>query len=54
MSNAADIAVHTATFNGRLSAHFTPPLPSRHAKLMLRKDGIVELRQKGASLGLIR
>ena len=33
---------------------FTPPSPSRHAKLAPFKDGIVELRQKGASLRLIR
>jgi hypothetical protein len=33
---------------------FTPPPPTRHAKLAPFKDGIVELRQKGASLRLIR
>lgn len=50
MSESADIA---ARFNDAAHA-FTPPSPSRHAKLMPLKDGIVELRQKGASLRLIR
>ena len=53
MSNAADIAASTQRFNDAVRA-FTPPLPSRHAKLMPVRDGIVELRQKGASLRLIR
>jgi hypothetical protein len=32
---------------------FTLPPPGHHAKLMSLTDGIVELRQKGASFGLI-
>jgi hypothetical protein len=53
MSEAADIAARTQRFNDAART-FTPPSPSRHAKLMPLKDGIVELRQKGASLRLIR
>ncbi len=53
MSEPADIATRTQRFIDAARA-FTPPAPSRHAKLMPVKDGIVELRQKGASLRLIR
>ena len=53
MSEAADIAARTQRFNDAVRA-FTPPSLTRHAKLMPLKDGIVELRQKGASLRLIR
>jgi hypothetical protein len=53
MSEPADIAARTQRFNEAVRA-FTPPAPSRHAKLMPYKDGIVELRQKGGSLRLIR
>ena len=53
MSNAADTAARTQRFNDAVRA-FTPPSPTRHAKLMPLKEGIVELRQKGASLRLIR
>ena len=53
MSNAADNATQTQRFNDAVHA-FTPPSPTRHAKLMPLKEGIVELRQKGASLRLIR
>jgi hypothetical protein len=53
MSEAADIAARTQRFN-EAARTFTPPSPTRHAKLMPLKDGIVELRQKGASLRLIR
>lgn len=53
MSQAADIAARTQRFNDAVRV-FTPPSPSRHAKLMPMKDGIIELRQKGASLRLIR
>lgn len=53
MSEAADIAARTQRFNEAVRA-FTPPAPSRHAKLMPYKDGIVELRQKGGSFRLIR
>jgi len=52
MSDPTDIAVRTQRFNEAVRA-FTPSLPARHAKLMPTKDGIVELRQKGASLRLI-
>ena len=53
MSNAIDTAARTQRFNDAVRA-FTPPSPTRHAKLMPLKEGIVELRQKGASLRLIR
>src|SRR4051812_35550564 len=53
MSQPADIAARTQRFNDAART-FTPPPPTRHAKLMPMKDGIVELRQKGASLRLIR
>ena len=53
MSNGIDTAARTQRFNDAVRA-FTPPSPTRHAKLMPLKDGIVELRQKGASLRLIR
>src|SRR6266436_6451931 len=53
MSDPTDIAVRTQRFRDAVRA-FTPPPPTRYAKLMPLKDGIVELRQKGASLRLIR
>jgi hypothetical protein len=53
MSNPADTATQTQRFNAAVRA-FTPRSPTRHAKLMPLKEGIVELRQKGASLRLIR
>ncbi len=53
MSETANIAARTQRFN-EAARTFTPPPPTRHAKLMPMKDGIVELRQKGASLRLIR
>jgi hypothetical protein len=53
MSNPADNATPTQRFNDAVRT-FTPPSPMRHAKLMPLKEGIVELRQKGASLRLIR
>lgn len=53
MSESADIAARTQRFN-EAARTFTPPSPARHAKLMPLKDGIVELREKGASLRLIR
>src|ERR1700692_4707955 len=53
MSNPSDNAARTQRFNDAVRA-FTPPSPTRHAKLMPLKEGIVELRQKGASLRLIR
>jgi hypothetical protein len=53
MSEPADIAARTQRFN-EAAREFTPPSPTRHAKLMSLKDGIVGLRQKGASLRLTR
>ena len=53
MSDPSDIAARTQRFNDAVRT-FTPPSPMRHAKLMPFKDGIVELRQKGASLRLIQ
>ena len=53
MSDSADIAARTQRFND-VARTFTLPSPTRHAKLMPLKEGIVELRQKGASLRLIR
>ena len=53
MSDPSDIAARTQRFNDAVRT-FTPPSPIRHAKLMPFKDGIIELRQKGASLRLIR
>ena len=53
MSDPSDIAARTQRFNDAVRT-FTPPSPIRHAKLMPFKDGIVELRQKGASLRLIQ
>jgi hypothetical protein len=50
MSESADI---TRRFNNAVRA-YTPPPPPRHAKLMPLKEGIIELRQKGASIRLIR
>ena len=53
MSEPTDIAGRTSRFNEAARA-YTLPSPSRHAKLTPFKDGIVELRQKGGSLRLIR
>jgi hypothetical protein len=53
MDEAADITRRTQRFN-EAARTFTLPQPARHAKLLPFKDGIVELRQKGASLRLIR
>src|SRR5437764_14817454 len=53
MSDPSDIAVRTQRFRDAVRA-FTPPPPKRYAKLMPLKEGIVELREKGASLRLIR
>jgi hypothetical protein len=53
MSQPADISARTQRFNDAARA-FTPPSPTRHAKLMPMKEGIIELRQKGASFRLIR
>src|SRR2546425_11666576 len=53
MSDLTDIAARTQRFRDAVRA-FTPPPPTRYAKLMPLKDGIIELREKGASLRLIR
>ena len=53
MSQSVDIAARTQRFRDAVRA-FTPPPPMRYAKLMPLKDGITELREKGASLRLIR
>jgi hypothetical protein len=53
MSEPAEIAVRTQRFDEAVR-DFKLPSPSRHAKLMPLKDDIVELRQKAASLRLIR
>jgi len=51
MSEPATIPERTQRFHEAVR-DFKLPSPSRHAKLMPLKDGIVELRQKGASLRL--
>ena len=53
MSDNTDIAARTQRFREAVRA-FTPPGPKRYAKLISMKEGIVELREKGASLRLIR
>src|SRR5258708_6110911 len=53
MSETATTPERSQRFNEAVR-DFKLPSPSRHAKLMPLKDGIVELRQKGASLRLIR
>jgi hypothetical protein len=53
MSEHADIATRTQRFRDAVRA-FTPSPAKRYAKLMPMKEGIVELREKGASLRLIR
>ncbi|MFZ3377702.1 MAG: hypothetical protein WA183_19310 [Chthoniobacterales bacterium] len=53
MSDATDSDTRAQRFNDAVRT-FEPPLPRRQAKLMPFKDGIIELRQKGASLNLIR
>jgi hypothetical protein len=52
MSDLTDITARTQRFRDAVRA-FTRPSPMRHAKLMPMKEGIIELRQKGASLRLI-
>lgn len=53
MSEDTDIAARTQRFRDAVRA-FTPPPPKRYAKLMPLREGVVELREKGASLRLIR
>ena len=53
MSQRADVAARTQRFNEAVRT-FTPPAPTRHARLTPMKDDIIELRRKGVSLRLIR
>lgn len=53
MNQITDIASPSARFSEAVRA-FAPVSASRYAKLLPFKDGIVELRQKGASYRLIR
>src|ERR1700686_2582423 len=53
MSEPAETGTRTQRFNEAVR-DFKLPSPSRHPKLMPLKEGILELRQKGASLRLIR
>ena len=53
MTQSTDIASQTARFSDAVRA-FAPVCASRYAKLLPFKDGIIELRQKGASYRLIR
>ncbi len=53
MIQSTDIGSQTARFTEAVRA-FTPVCASRYAKLLPFKDGIIELRQKGASYRLIR
>ena len=53
MSDANNNSSRTERFNAAVRT-FELPLPRRQAKLMPYKDGIIELRQKGASLDLVR
>ena len=53
MSDSNNNNTRTERFNAAVRT-FELPLPRRQAKLMPFKEGIIELRQKGASLDLIR
>ena len=53
MKPSTDIAAQAAQFNDAVQK-FVPVCTSRYAKLLPFKDGIVELRQKGASYRLVR
>ena len=53
MSDHTDIAARTQRFRDAVRS-FTRPPPNRFAKLNPLRYGIVELREKGASLRLIR
>jgi hypothetical protein len=50
MDKATDITTRTQRLN-EVTRTFTLPPPTRHAKVGPFKDGIVEPRQKGASIG---
>lgn len=53
MKSSPDIAAQTARFAESVRA-FTPVCKARYAKLLPFLDGIVQLREKGASYELIR
>ena len=53
MKPSTDIAAQAAQFHDAVQK-FVPVCTSRYAKLLPFKDGIVELRQKGASYRLVR
>jgi len=53
VSDLLDIAARKQRLQQVVDA-FTPPTPTRYARLTPFTDSIVELRQKGASLRLIR
>ena len=53
MKTNPDIAAQTARFAEAVSA-FTPVCKARYAKLLPFRDGIAQLREKGASYDLIR
>ena len=53
MDETTDITTRTQRFNDAART-FMLPSPTRYAQLAPFKDDIVELRQKGASLRLIR
>ena len=53
MNQSTEIASPTVRFSEAVRA-FTPVCASRYAKLLPFKEGIVELRLKGASYRLIR
>ncbi|HZS54925.1 MAG TPA: hypothetical protein VFA65_11010 [Bryobacteraceae bacterium] len=53
MSDLTDIAASTQRFRDAVRA-FTPAPLKRYANLMPLREGIVELRENGASLRLIR
>jgi hypothetical protein len=53
MTQSADTAAQTARFTEAVRA-FSPVCATRYAKLLPFKEGIIELRQKGASYRLIR
>lgn len=53
MTQSADTATRLARFTDAVRG-FNPVCATRYAKLLPFKDGIIELRQKGASYRLIR
>ena len=53
MNPKTDLAAQTAQFNAT-ARDFTPLCKTRYAKLLPFREGIAELREKGASYDLIR